>query len=93
MSQENYPELAESQHWVTAGYKMIWQDFNGCQTCWCEFMKQYLGKTYDMCSKDQYDEIITTPEYTAMEIFPEENGAVLINDIVVIKLSNPVEGW
>ena len=90
---EIYPELAESQHWVTAGYKLIWQDFNGCQTCWCEFMKQYLGKTYDMCSKDQYDEIITTPEYTAMGIFPEENGAVLINDIVVIKLSNPVEGW
>lgn len=90
---ENYPELADSQHWVTAGHKTIWADFNGCQSCWHEFMKQYLGKSYTMCSKEQYDAIIETPEYLAMGIFPKEDGILLINDTVVIKLSDLVGTW
>lgn len=87
---DNYSELAESQHWVSAGYKTIWSDYDGCQHCWHEFMKQYLGKAYDMCSKEEYIDITQSPEYSAMGIFPEQNGAILIHDTVVIKLSDPI---
>lgn len=87
---ECYPELAESQHWVTASYKTIWTDFNGCQNCWLRFMEQYLGKTYSMCSLAEYYDIISTPEYQSMEMFPDANSVVVINNIAVIKLSDAV---
>lgn len=86
---ENYPELAKSQQWVTAGHRIIWSDFNGSQSCWHEFIKQYLGKDYTMCTKVQYDAILETPEYLAMSFFPEEGGVILVNDTVVVKLSEP----
>lgn len=83
-----YPKLAESQHWLTASYKTIWSDFNGCQNCWLRFMEQYLGRTYGMCSMDEYHNIISTPEYLSMGIFPDADGVAVINGIVVVKLSD-----
>ncbi|MCM1561881.1 MAG: hypothetical protein NC123_20480, partial [Butyrivibrio sp.] len=90
---EGYPKLSDSQHWLSASHKIIWQDYNGCQNCWQAFMKQYLGKTYEMCTREQYDHIAATPEYLAMGIFPEENSVMLINDIIVIKLSDSTGIW
>lgn len=86
-----YPGLAESQHWLTAGYKAIWTDFYGCQNCWLRFMEQYLGRTYGMCSLDEYHTIISTPEYLSMGTFPDADGVAVINGIVVVKLSDA--GW
>lgn len=86
---ENYSKLAESQHWVTASQKTIWKDFNGTQACWHHFIYQYMGKYYGICAREQYDSIIETQAYLDMSIFPEEGSVILINDTVVIKLSDP----
>lgn len=90
--QENYPNLAESQHWVTAGYKTIWKDFDGTQVCWHHFIQQYMGKYYEICAREQYNDIIETPEYLNMSIFPEEGSVILMGDTIVIKLSEPAWG-
>lgn len=42
-----------------------------------------------MCTKEQYEAIIATPEYLTMSIFPEEGGVILVNDTVVVKLRDP----
>ena len=85
---ELYPDLKNSQHWVAAGNKTIWPTFEGTQNCWICFIKQYLGKAYTVCSLEEYYEIINTPKYSQMGIFPDKNGVSVINDIVVIKLSD-----
>ncbi len=86
---ESYPKLAESQQWVSAGHKTIWKDFGGAQACWHNFIYQYLGRYYGICTREQYDEIIEMSEYLDMSIFPHEGSVILINDTVVIKLSDP----
>ena len=85
---ELYPDLKNSQHWVAAGNKTIWPTFEGTQNCWICCIKQYLGKAYTVCSLEEYYEIINTPKYSQMGIFPDKNGVSVINDIVVIKLSD-----
>lgn len=85
---ELYPKLAQSQHWVSAGYKTIWTTYDGCQSCWVNFIKQYLGVEYIACSIDDYRAIKETAEYSAMKTFPESGGVAIINNIAVIKLSD-----
>lgn len=86
---ETYLELAKSQQWVTASHRTIWEDYNGTQEGWHHFIYQYMGKYYGICSRDQYNDIIETSEYLDMKTFPQEGSVILINDTVVIKLSDP----
>lgn len=85
---ELYPQLRESQHWVTAYYKTIWLDYNGCQAVWQQLMKQNFGICYQYCSLEQYRQIIETPEYAAMGNFPQTDSVAMIDGVIVIKLSN-----
>jgi hypothetical protein len=84
---EQYPELKESLHWLTASYGTIWTDYNGTQGCWQHFISNYGGADYCVCSIDEYKNIVETQEYKDMTTFPKEGSVGIINDVIVVKLS------
>lgn len=85
---ELYPELQESLKWLTASKGTIWKNYAGAQNGWNMFMKQYIGKSYSICKSTKYDDIKTTTEFQGMTNFPEEGSVQLIDDVIVIKLSD-----
>lgn len=86
---EIYNELAEVVSWTTASYGMVWEDYNGSQNCWRNFISQYCGVQYISCSEEDYYEIIETEEFEKAPLFPCD-GSVYMHDnrIVVVKLSD-----
>lgn len=92
MEDGNYPEIYEalrsSVQWTTAYHKTIWTTFDGTQSCWANYMSHYLGKTYSICSYEEYNKVLQSAEYSSMQNFPDENSVIVIDDIIVVKLSN-----
>ena len=92
MEDGNYPEIYEalrsSVQWTTAYHKTIWTTFDGTQSCWVNYISHYLGQTYSMCSYEEYNKILQSAEYSSMQNFPDENSVTIIDDIIVVKLSN-----
>ena len=85
---EIYPELSYSVQWTTASYKTVWNSFGGRQNCWIKYMAHYLGKRYNSCSQSDYDRIIQSEEYSTMQNFPDEHSVAVVDDIIVVKLSD-----
>ena len=52
------------------------------------YFEKYLGIKIKMCSKSEYDEIKQTEEFKQMKIYPENGSIAVINDIIVIKVSD-----
>lgn len=66
---ELYPELRESLHWVTPYYRTVWETFDGCQNGWKAYMTQYMGKKYSTCTWNEYQNLISSDEYSKMNDF------------------------
>lgn len=82
-----YPELKESVQWTTASYGTIWNTVSGSQSCWMNYIKQFLGIQYNGVDSARFDEIITSEEFLGMNDFPEEGSVQKIGDTVTVKLS------
>lgn len=92
MEAGNYPELyddlANLISWTTASYGMVWDDFNGIQNCWKNYIAQYYGVEYSSCNLEEYSEIIKSREFQEASIFPKEESIYIYKEsIIVIKLS------
>ena len=68
------------------GYE-TWNNFLGT-TMNEQFYQRYFGKRIKVCSENEYKEIIKTKEYKEMGVYPDKNSIKIINNIIVIKLSN-----
>lgn len=92
MENGNYPEIYDglrySTHWTSANHKTIWRDFNGAQQGWVHYISHYLGKEYSVCSGEEYQRILQSKEYAEMVNFPDTGSVCVVDDIVVIKLSD-----
>lgn len=53
-----------------------------------QFFSTYLGENIKMCTKDEYYEIIQTKEFKNMNQYPDDGCIKIINDIIVVKISN-----
>lgn len=65
----------------------VWNDYGGLNVTKA-FYEQYYGKTITLCSKEEYDAIVSSSEFNDMEIFPNNGSVNIIDNIVVIKLSD-----
>lgn len=52
------------------------------------YFEKYLGIKIQMCTRKEYDEIIKTEEFKQMPIYPNPGSIKIINDIIVIKVSD-----
>lgn len=53
-----------------------------------KFFEKYLGIKINICSKSKYDEIVKTKEFEEMPIYPNDGSIKIINNIIVVKVSN-----
>lgn len=92
MENGNYPEIYEPLRngirWTTAYHKTMWTSFSGSQNGWSSYLSHYLGKQYRICSQADYDRVLASAEYAQMQNFPDERSVIVIDDLVVIKLSD-----
>lgn len=84
--------MYEKSYKNKVGTNLFHKTFSGEQNGWKRFLSTYLGFTYYSCSKDDYKEIIESEEFKKMGIFPSKSSVKIINDIMVVKLTDtPVE--
>lgn len=92
MENGNFPnsqiDLAESIHWLTADYGIIWSDGNGRNCCWRHLIEQFIGASYTNCNPELIAKLEKSELVNNMSNFPETNSVRIVDDIVVIKLSD-----
>ena len=61
--------------------------YGGAMGTWVKFMKVFYGLDIKLCTAEEYQTIVTSPEYKEnMECFPEESSIKIMHGIVVVKL-------
>ena len=53
-----------------------------------QFLKVFLGEDVTFCTSEEYEKIVRSDEVKELSDFPEENCTTIIDNVVVIKLSN-----
>ena len=66
---------------------MTWNNYNGLSQN-SSFYEKYLGVKINVVSKDIYQEIVQSDEFKAMPIYPNYGSIKIIDDVVVIKVSD-----
>lgn len=56
--------------------------------CWKKVLYEYIGVNINLVSEGENSEILETEEFKNMKSYPEKDSIKVINDTVVIKLSN-----
>lgn len=87
----NYPRSFPEMYYVVRGtvatYGYFWDSELGRQSCWVEFLRNYLGVNYYVCNLEDLRAVMASEEYMEMPIFPEEGSVRVIDDKAVVKLS------
>lgn len=60
--------------------------YSGMEGTWMNFFTNYMGMKVQLCAVGDYQNIVQTPEYQEMGIWPAEDSVKLINNIIVVKL-------
>lgn len=66
-----------------------WNNYNGILQNY-RFFDKYLGIKIKICSKDEYDSIVKNNEFKNMPIYPNCGSIKIIDNIIVIKISDQV---
>lgn len=80
-------ELYDVVRGTVAEYGAVW-DTDGRNKCWAGIFDQYFSKSYNFCNYDEYLNIIESEEYLNMTLYPEEGSLKIIDQYIVIKLSD-----
>lgn len=62
--------------------------YAGMEGTWTRFFGTYLGARIQFCDPYSYSAIIETEEFKNMNIFPREDSVKMINNVMVVKLTN-----
>ena len=84
----SYPEMYSVVSGTAVEYGYFWNSINGRQACWNNFLKQYLGVDYGVCNLEEIYVVTESEEYKNMPLFPLEGSVQMMNDIVIVKLSD-----
>ena len=93
INSENYSRSSKIYE-MTNGFifdnDVCWESYSGSRGTWEKFLTNYLGIKIKWCTKEEYKTIIATEEFKNMGIFPNEDSVKVINNIMVVKLTeNP----
>lgn len=58
---------------------------------WIPALKYYVGVDFTVCTDEEIESILSSPEYMNMGIYPDESAVKRFGDITVIKLSEGYE--
>ena len=66
-----------------------WNNYNGLAQNY-GFFDKYLGIKIKICTRDEYNKIVNSEEFKNMPIYPNNGSIKIINNIIVIKISDKV---
>ena len=66
-----------------------WTGYAGVQR-YEEFFRKFLGLNIRSATEKQYLKIVNTPEFKAMPTYPANDSVKIIDDIIVVKITNSV---
>ncbi len=76
-------------------YDRTWKFISNTSTIWCgnldcwkKMLYEYIGVNVNLVSEGESSKILETDEFKNMKSYPEKDSIKVINNIVVIKLSN-----
>lgn len=85
------PLFYKSYSWENANdYAQVgnfWSGSFSSPASWRGVALKCLGLNFKYCSSEEYDMIYDSEEFKSMPVFPAEGGMLLINNILVIKIS------
>ena len=71
-----------------SNYSLFWDEYTNMKNGWSHFLEQELGTSITFVSSDTYQEILDSSEYQKMECYPGDKSIQLIDDVIVVKISN-----
>ncbi|MDO4388196.1 MAG: glucosyltransferase domain-containing protein [Eubacteriales bacterium] len=71
-----------------AQWGLLWNTPNMVYAGWKNIFTFQLGMNLNWCDEWEFNGIIETPEFSAMPNYPEEGSTAVINDVLVIKVSD-----
>lgn len=71
-----------------SNYSLFWDEYTNMKNGWSRFLEQELGTSITFVSSDTYQEILDSSEYQKMECYPGNKSIQLIDDVIVVKISN-----
>ncbi len=91
MEDGNFPALyewpAQAISGTSASYGFMWDTYTGNENCWVEFLKQYLGVSFEACDQEEYEKLLQNQEYIQMPVFPADGSVQKFGDMIVVKMS------
>lgn len=68
----------------------FWNSYNGSRADWFYLYFNLLGMKLNLCSEEEYINIVNSEEFENMSIYPAKNSIKIIDGIVCVKMSqNP----
>lgn len=60
--------------------------YTGMEGTWTKFFANYLGMRVQFCCTGDYENLLNTPEYQSMGVWPSPDSVQFISHVVVVKL-------
>lgn len=60
--------------------------FSGMEGTWTNFFANYMGMKVQFCSSVDYENLLNTPQYQEMGVWPAEDSVQFIGHVIVVKL-------
>lgn len=64
-----------------------WKNYSGTTMQNSNYFDKYLGLDIKTCSKEEYKQMVESDEFKNMPIYPNKGSIKIINNIIVIKIS------
>lgn len=81
------PKYNERANGFISNNNETWDDYGGT-TQNANYYEKYFGIKINICSKKEYADIVSTDEFKQMPIYPNDGSIKIINNTIVIKISN-----
>lgn len=69
-------------------WELIWNNAGGEYWCWQNIYSHYFGLNLNFCTYDEMEKIVNSDRFKTAPSYPEKESTFLINEILVIKISD-----
>ena len=81
-------EIANYTYGFVSNHSLFWNEYTNMKNGWSRFMEGELGSPITFVSLETYQEILESKTFQEMNCYPDKESIQVINDIIVVKLSN-----
>lgn len=72
-------------------WSLFWRGCDGSLVCWNQLLKIQCGTTFNFVGGDEGKDLAATSEFKSMPSYPDAGAVRMINDVLVVKVSDTPE--